>query len=218
MSSRYKVVDYYDLRPLDWVSGKRQPLEPGEGHVCDRCGAEHAVVYVVEDDVTKKLYSVGSGCAKASFGFDPKDDKQARRIVASKKREAEILVNEQRLAEVAKLARDVAAEVKRLPRPDVVHLGDHPSKYPHYVGQLVRTFQMGEVTADEWQQSHGLSSSGWDDRQALDLLVHRWVDHEVSERIPAEWEHVTVALNPDRPRTSTTTMRDACRSAAWKLL
>jgi hypothetical protein len=214
MSSNYAVVDYYDLRPLDWVSGKRMPLEPGEGHVCDRCGAEHAIVYVVEYLVTHKTYSVGSGCAKASFGFDPATDKQAKRIVASKRQEATILVNEKRLEEVTKLARDVADEVKRLPKPPAVHVGDLPAKYLHYPGQLVRTFRMGDVEADEWQQQ----GYGWHDAQTLDMLKHRWLDREIEQRIPPELKKITVAANPSRPRASTMTMHDACRSAAWRLL
>lgn len=36
----FKVIDYYDMRPLDWLSGKRMLLEPGAGHLCDRCGAK----------------------------------------------------------------------------------------------------------------------------------------------------------------------------------
>jgi hypothetical protein len=159
MPSNYTVVDYYDLRPLDWVSGKRMPLEPGESHVCDRCGAEHAVVYVVEDLTTHKTYAVGSGCAKASFGFDPASDKQATRIVASKKQEAAALVNDRRLKEVENLTRDISSQVRSLPRPPVVHAGDAVSKYAHYAGQLVRKFKMGDVEAEEWQQS-----SGWNDR------------------------------------------------------
>jgi hypothetical protein len=212
MPSNYTVVDYYDLRPLDWVSGKRMPLEPGEGHVCDRCGAEHAVVYVVEDLTTHKTYAVGSGCAKASFGFDPASDKQATRIVASKKQETAALVNDRRLKEVENLTRDIASQVRSLPRPPVVHAGDAVSKYAHYAGQLVRKFKMGDVVTEEWQQS-----SGWNDRQTIELCVHRWLGREVELRIPAELKNVTVAMNPYRPRI-TTTMYDACRSGALRLL
>jgi hypothetical protein len=212
MPSNYTVVDYYDLRPLDWVSGKRMPLEPGEGHVCDRCGAEHAVVYVVEDLTTHKTYAVGSGCAKASFGFDPASDKQATRIVASKKQEAAALVNDRRLKEVENLTRDIASQVRSLPRPPVVRAGDAVSKYAHYAGQLVRKFKMGDVEAEEWQQS-----SGWNDRQTIELCVHRWLGREVELRIPAELKNVAVAMNPNRPRI-TTTMYDACRSGTLRLL
>jgi hypothetical protein len=215
MSSSYTVIDYYDLRPLDWVSGKRMPLEPGEGHVCDRCSAEHAIVYVVEDLTTHKTYSVGSGCAKASFGFDPASDKQAKRIVANKKQEAAILVSERRLEEVMKLAEDIAAEVKRLPRPPIEHLGDLPSKYPHYPGQLIRTFRMGEVTAEEWQQK---DDSGWHDSKTIELLTMRWLGNEIASRLPLEWKSLTVPMDPSRPRKRIVPMYDACRSAAWRLL
>lgn len=212
-TSNYTVIDYYDLRPLDWVSGKRMPLEPGEGHVCDRCGAEHAIVYVVKDLTTHKTYRVGSGCAQASFGFDPATDKQAKRIVASKKQEATTLVNDRRLKEVVDLAEQIASEVKRLPKPPVEHVGDTPSKYAHYEGQLVRTFKMGDIEADEWQQR----DSGWHDSKTIELLNQRWVSHEVDLRLPLEWKNLTVAPNPNKPR-NTVTMLEACRSATWKLL
>jgi hypothetical protein len=31
-----KVIGYRDLRPVDWASGKRMPLEAGAGHRCDQ--------------------------------------------------------------------------------------------------------------------------------------------------------------------------------------
>jgi len=209
----YTVVDYYDLRPLDWMSGKRMPLEPGEGHICDRCGAEHAVVYVVKDLTTNKTYSVGSGCAKASFGFDPSSDKHAKKIVTSKKREAETLLNDRKLKEVGDLAQAIANEVKRLPVPTIEHVNDTPSKYAHYSGQLVRTFRMGKIEADEWQQR----DSCWHDNQTIALLKLRWISNEVESRLPTELKSVTLATNPRRPRF-TSSMYEACLSAALKLL
>jgi hypothetical protein len=47
--------------------------DPGEGHICDRCAREHAVIYELFDDSTGKTYSVGSGCAKQSYGFDGRE-------------------------------------------------------------------------------------------------------------------------------------------------
>jgi hypothetical protein len=213
--NRYRVVDYYDLRPLDWMSGKRRPLEPGEGHVCDRCGAEHALVYVVEDTTTHKQYNVGSGCAKQSFGFDPSQDKEARAIVKGKQRVADEQVNDRRLDAATELANKIAEEVGRLRRPEVVLEREVPSKYPSFAGQKIRVYKVGaDVEVEDWEQS---GEAKWNTRQAEELAIYRWVANRIAERIPSDWPFMTVYLNPSKPR-STTTLKQACESMARRKL
>jgi len=53
MANKFRIVGYRDLRPVDWLSGKRMPLDPGEGHTCDRCGATTPLTVVLS-----KLYPV----------------------------------------------------------------------------------------------------------------------------------------------------------------
>jgi hypothetical protein len=80
---KMKVVGYVDLRPVNWFTGKREPLPAGEGHVCDRCGAVHALVYTLLDTESKEEFKVGSGCAQRAFGFDPDKDPLVRKTIIS---------------------------------------------------------------------------------------------------------------------------------------
>lgn len=193
----YWIIDYYDLRPLDWMSGKRMPLEPGEGHVCDRCGAEHAVVYVVEDTETGKTYRVGSGCAKQSFGFDPEKSDEAKKLIKTAKQQAAKDINDARLVAVDDLAKQIFKAVQNTPRPPVVFKGDLPFKYAHFPGQKIRTFTMGDVEATELEPS---SVESWHDNQTVELLLHRWITARIEELIPAEWQSVEVSPHSDRLR------------------
>ena len=211
--ARYRVVDYYDLRPVDWLSGKRMPLEPGEGHTCDRCGAEHAVVYVVEDTITHKHYSVGSGCAKQSFGFDPALDKDARAIVRSKKKVEEVAVNDQRLAAASEKVNEIVSEVSKLSRPEIgIH--EYVSKWAHFPGQLIRVFRMGDAEAEEWQPG---KTEDWHDRQTRELAEYRWLSNRIMERVPAEWSQVSVFTNPNRT-LQTSLLSEVCIGMARKKL
>ena len=211
----YRVIDYYDLRPLDWLSGKRMPLEPGEGHVCDRCGAEHALVYVVEDTDTGKTYRVGSGCAKQSFGFDPEKNDEAKRLVKAVKQQAAKAINDARLTAVDDLAKQILEAVERAPKPNVVFKGDLPFKYAHFPGQKIRTFTMGDVEATELAPS---SVESWHDNQTIDLLLHRWITARIEEKIPAEWQSVEISPYSDRPRKNVTNMAGECARRARDLL
>lgn len=211
----YRVIDYYDLRPLDWMSGKRMPLEPGEGHVCDRCGAEHAVVYVVEDTETGRTYRVGSGCAKQSFGFDPEKSDEARKLIKTAKQQAAKDINEARLTAVDDLAKQIVEAVRDAPRPPVVFKGDLPFKYAHFPGQKIRTFTMGDVEATELAPS---SVESWHDNQTIDLLLHRWITARIEEKIPAEWQSVEISPYSDRPRKNVTNMAGECARRARDLL
>ena len=209
----YRVVNYYDLRPIDWASGKRLPLEPGAGHVCDRCGAEHAVVYVVEDSETGGTYRVGSSCAKAQFGFEVEGDPAARDLVKSYKAKVDEEVNNQRLAQAAELAAAVAAEVRRLRPPEMVVAREVPARYPLFEGQLMRIYRAGEMEVDARQRR----DRGWDDREARELASYRWLSHEIESRLPREWSQITAYQDP-RHRRRTTDLFGLTARLVWEKL
>jgi hypothetical protein len=213
--SKYRVIDYYDLRPVDWLSGKRMPLEPGTGHVCDRCGAEHAVVYVVEDVESGKTYRVGSGCAKQSFGFDPEKNDESKKLIKNAKEETAKNINELRLAAVQDLAQKIFKGIQRAERPPVVFQGDAPFKYAHFPNQLVRTFTMDDAEATELQPSAG---GGWHDSQTVELLIHRWISARIEESIPKDWQDIDVSPYRDRPRKNVTSMANECSKLVRSLL
>ena len=203
VSTVYKVIDYYDLRPLDWLTGKRMPLGPGEGHVCDRCGAEHAVVYVVEDSDTGKTYRVGSSCAKANFGFIVTEDLEAKKLVkSSKQRDAEML-DAKRQAAVEELADTLASEISQLPVPECT------SDTTTYHG----------TTA--WKCGDGckaLASYGRTDAEACEIAVKDWTEHRVREGIPVEWDEILILYRPGhRDKTKISMARKVLALAASKI-
>jgi hypothetical protein len=121
-----KVVGYKDMRPIDWFTGKRVPLAKGEGNICDRCGAEHAIVFTLADIDTKETFRVGSGCAKRAFGFDPEKDATARKMISEEKRRLEKELAEHREAIVTAEATRIAVIIEKIPLPDVERASAEP--------------------------------------------------------------------------------------------
>jgi hypothetical protein len=187
----FRVVGYRDLRPLDWVSGKRMPLKPGAGHVCDRCGAEHAVVYEVLDDDTGKHYAVGSSCAKRQFGFEPSQDKEAKRLIKAAKEEEAELVESARQDAVAHAAAEVAGVVSRLLPPSPVADAE---RYPGAVA-----WQIGD--------SKALAAHGRTNAEAKTVALQGWYENRIRELLPAEWDKVSVKLYPEEKSRTTISMR-----------
>jgi hypothetical protein len=178
------VVGYRDLRPVDWASGKRLPLEAGEGHLCDRCGTEHAVVYDVQDTESGKIYQVGSTCAKKQFGFDVVEE--ARELVrASKKQDAAELDAIRQQMIVDEIPR-IDLAISRLKIPDFVE--DHKS-YPG-------------ATCWRFGDSMALATRGQNDQEAKNIAFKDWVIHRIRDSIPPEWYNIEVLYDPkSRSRT-----------------
>jgi len=195
------VIDYYDMRPVDWVSGKRLALSPGEGHICDRCEAEHAVVYVVQDTDTGKEYRVGSSCAKAQFGFEADKSEEAKKLVRTYKQKAAAELDETRQKMVAVAAEVVSAEVSQLPVPEP--LADTVS-YPGVV-----CWRVGDSLA---------LVRGRSDEETKLVALRGWIEHRVAERVPPEWNKVEILTHPDtRSRDKTTMGSKLSRMVTWKL-
>ena len=190
MWDMFRVVGYRDLRPLDWVSGKRMPLEAGEGHICDRCGAEHAVVYEVLDEETGKHYAVGSSCATKQFGFAPTQDKEAKKLVrAAKDAEAEELeaVRQDAVAHAAAEAADVVSRL--LPPSPMADAESYPGAVAWRVGDSMYL------------------ARGRDDEETRQLALKGWYQNRVRELLPAEWDKVSVKLYPEEKSRTTISMR-----------
>lgn len=195
------VVDYYDMRPVDWVSGKRLSLSPGEGHICDRCEAEHAVVYVVQDTETGKEYRVGSSCAKAQFGFEVDKQEEAKALVRTYKQKAAAELDAARQKMVAEAAEVVASEVSQLPVPEPI--ADTVS-YPGVV-----CWRVGDSPA---------LVRGRSDEETKLVALRGWIEHRVAERVPPEWNKVEILTHPGtRDRDKTTMGRKLSRMVVWKL-
>jgi hypothetical protein len=118
---RLKVVGYKDLRPIDWFTGKRVALAKGEGNICDRCGAEHAFVFTLQDLDSHETFKVGSGCAKRAFGFDAEKDATARKMISEEKRRLEKELQERRWAITKAESERIADIIVKIPLPAVEH-------------------------------------------------------------------------------------------------
>jgi hypothetical protein len=179
-----RVIKYYDLRPVDWASGKRLPLEAGAGHACDRCGAEHAVVYVVEDEATGKTYSVGSTCARSQFGFDA--NAEARELIRDSKKRAAAELDQLRQSMVEDFVPKITLEISRIPIPDfVVDLEGYPG-----------------ATCWRCGDSMALAAHGRTDQEAQAVSFQGWVQNRIREAIPTEWYQIDVLHDP-RSRSKT---------------
>ncbi len=74
----WKIAKIRDLRPIDWDSGKRIPLDPADCATCDRCGRKHQVVYEMHSSDGNHAL-VGSGCGpKMAGGAEYIDQKSLR--------------------------------------------------------------------------------------------------------------------------------------------
>jgi hypothetical protein len=208
-----KVIGYYDLRPVDWLSGKRMPLTEGECHICDRCGAEHAVVWEVKDLDTGKVYSVGSGCAKQTFGFEPDKTNEAKELLKNHRQQVAMEINEARLEAIRQLADSTAKEIATMARPKIT-VSESLFKYPHFSGQLVRTFTMGDVSTSEPQPA---PPGNWNDRNTLWLLENRWISARSDETIPPEWKSLSVAPDSNKLKKGVRDMTEVYKQMVWRL-
>jgi hypothetical protein len=185
-----RVTGFYDMRPVDWVSGKRMPLEDGMGHFCDRCGREHALVYELTDDDNGKTYKVGSGCAKQDFGFDVEKDATAKILVKTSKRETELAVDAKRRTMLAEAVDIILTEfelrqrpptpeveVRQPAGPDVVRVGDSPA----------------------WVQFRTLE-------ETVEVAVRGWFERRIKEMTPDGWEKSTILDRPQSSSRSSTPM------------
>jgi len=171
----FRVIAYKDLRPLDWLLGKRMPLAPGEGHVCDRCGAEHAIVFTVLDTETNKTYSVGSGCARQQFGFEPDNDKATKDLIKTAKRQASDTLDAERQRRARELAERITAVVTQLHVPT-------PVEGLRVTG--CKTWTIGDSTA--WKQE-------WlSDAEVIKKATNGWLENRILERIPTDIKNVSV--------------------------
>jgi hypothetical protein len=201
-----KVVGYRDLRPVNWFTGKREPLEAGAGHICDRCGAEHAIVYEVEDDTTGKVYAVGSGCAKQQFGFDPDKSEEAKRFIKSVRQQIAFDIHTKRHEVIAKLAQEIAAGVSSLKVPPI----SSEKVVNKYTGKEELMWRCGD---NDFRQLLDV-----DNNSARGMVVSGWLRNRVNEQVPTEWRGVVIGSKPNNPKSYPESMGNLCTRLAMKVL
>jgi hypothetical protein len=191
-----RVVGYRDLRPIDWVSGKRMPLGPGEGHICDRCGAEHAVVYEVLDTETGKTYSVGSTCAKHQFGFEVDKDLEAKALVKAAKQIAADQIDSLRHEMIKQATNEILVRISSTPIPPFV-MDDQ--RYQPRV-----TWVVGD--------SHALASFGRTAQETQQIALEGWFRNRVRELLPVGWNKADVRRQPGTRDRTTVSMSQKLES------
>jgi len=107
----YELLKIHDVRPIDWDSGKRLPVDTCELPECVRCGRRHAVVWTLLERPGGGSLTVGSGCGPKLLaeGLLPGVDFPA---VKAAEREARAETKRLMAAHVEERARELA-EVAR---------------------------------------------------------------------------------------------------------
>jgi len=113
---QWRLKEVYDLRPIDWDTGKREPGRKGEGATCTRCGREHFKVYVVTDGTRER--TVGSGCSKQAFGgWEPTAEELKSARARERERTEEKRAEQRRKYIGARLPAAMAILDKPVPEP-----------------------------------------------------------------------------------------------------
>jgi len=173
----YRLVSVYDMRTWDWEREEYIPLQKGEGNICERCGREHAKVYVVENTSTGMRHEVGSTCSKKMFGWEPSQD-ELKSATKSMKTEQKRLAYEKYVKEVAQpladsiLALDVPAiRLIDTDTPDRSRYGcSYPSRYK---------FECGDVAITLYEKRVSFS-----DRV---MFVNAWRTQRINETVIARY-------------------------------
>lgn len=179
-SRTFELDKVVDLRPIDWVSGKKMPLSPGEGNICMRCGREHAICYHVQETTPKneKMWIVGSGCGpKILAGWTPEKSELAR----AKKR----ATVETRLKMWEDALRDVESYVKRTLSKTVVPALTWEAGNPNYplVAGKWKPVLKGQdvVVSGQWVDEKGSFKTDFGRPYTPDLMREDYL-HEVARK------------------------------------
>lgn len=110
----WELEGIYDVRPIDWFSGKRTSIPDDELPECSRCGKKHNKVYQVTSNKGRSM-TVGSGCWKRvvfenSIEIPEKEIKRARKVAREREKAAAIV-------EITKVVRELSNKLNSLPSP-----------------------------------------------------------------------------------------------------
>lgn len=118
-----ELVQIRDLRPVDWYTGKRVAIATEDMALCDRCGARHAVVWIIDvrgagaPELSRGTWRVGATCAKHMVFGGEIPELDAASVKAARKAAREAQQTAKR-AEVLRHARRVGEALAALPTPE----------------------------------------------------------------------------------------------------
>ena len=219
---RFSLVGITDLREVDWFTGKKMPLEQGEGNECMRCGRMHAVVWEVRDNETGKHWKVGSGCGPRALGGWTPDKEE----IKTARKEARERAEQRRLAKIEAEARRIADEVRVLPVPPIerlpLNLEKDPDAFKFQVGDAVAWVNSWDTTRHE--ERANTARWGWiynrviERAKGFDIKIRMDIKQRADEILRAEHpmrltkpaggkRRHAKATRPHRARTGTTPKR-----------
>jgi hypothetical protein len=199
MSYTYTLIAVYDLREVDEISGKRIPLEEGQGNTCNRCGREHAKVYEVQRDQDAKIFCVGSTCCKKLFGWEPEKEVVNRLTKEAKKRS-----EDRALQRLEAIATPIATEVNALTIPpvEVIEVRED-SRIPKMIWGI----------KDSSVRVHGTVQDGLTNERYR-CLLDGWMREQVRIRLEALYPRTSSVLSED----TNWRRREKIAQAAFKML
>lgn len=116
----WRLLRVFDVRPIDFMSGKRAPISDEDRENlprCNRCGKPHAKVYEVTDG--RRTLAVGSGCVKiACDGWEPRAEEIKAVLSAERSRlKVERTAEATKYADAIVLANSRAQDACPVPQP-----------------------------------------------------------------------------------------------------
>lgn len=171
VAPRWRLVRVYDVRPIDFYTGKRVPVSAmDELPECNRCGRAHAKVYVVQDrENPARVSTVGSGCCKRAFdGWEPTAQELKSARAAERAREAEA-----REGRVTELARPIVAAMAAVVVPA-----------PRLLETIVERWGTREVWGTESHRVFCFEGFNAERRRCYESSVREPVRREMLEGVP----------------------------------
>jgi hypothetical protein len=171
----FELISVTDVRPIDWESGKRVPVDACDLPECTRCGRRHAVVWRLIERPSGATLTVGSGCGPklVADGLLPgvelpavKAAERAARAEDKRVRRSGADARARELAEVARAAIVGMVPPKPVWGPDEYGRAEFVTIYVGDVRQMAVARQL--------------------DRETLERQVAaRWLDQRMAEAIRA---------------------------------
>lgn len=179
-----RLIRIQDLRPVDFISGKRLAIPTEEMATCHRCARRHAIVWVVEQ--AGQQYRIGSGCGSNAIAAGELDLSRAE--LAAARAEARKLDEAERTASLLEWTGRWAALAREALQAEV----EPPIK------EEVGTGGRNTLTMGDARQVYFAASSNADFGanyvqkqrfQAIEQLRRNWRRNRIAEVQPGPVPH-----------------------------
>jgi hypothetical protein len=168
----WKVTEIHDHREVDFLTGKRAPMDPENKKTCERCGALHQITYTMESNKGRTAH-VGSGCGPAMAGGAEYLD--AKSVLEAKK-QMEKEARDQHLQRALRWQEETTADLAKKHLTGVAFPAVEEGERKTPVG-----FESPQEGQRELRTADGLArmflpAFGSDRAERLESLKRRWAD------------------------------------------